>query len=182
MNKKVVIAIVAVIVVVLVVFGFFASRDIMQVKKLTEEVQALTNMDITKDDFNTEIKTTGDYATVEKSIKTYLNDFSVELKKVLAILQDDKFVKILTVDNYKEDGPDFEKTKEYISTTKTNFNESMDIVKEKCSKEAIMEQIKKENLDQKYVDLYEKLMLDEKIEKDLAKQQEELQADRKSVV
>lgn len=175
MKKKILIIVIAIILIVSVVLGFLLAKDYMQEKILIEEIQTLTSRDITEDDFDTPIKTTGNYAVVEKAIKTYLNDYSTELKKVIAVLEDEKFVKILTVDNYKEDGPDFTNTKEYISTTKTQFNESMELIKEKCSKEKIMEQIQKENLDQKYVELYESLMLDEELEKDLVTQQEELE-------
>lgn len=182
MNKKILGIIAAVLVVIVIaVAGYFLTQGMRQEKLLIEEVNKISSMDITKEDVNLPIKTTGDYAVVEKAIKSYLSEFGADAKEVTTILSDEKIGKVLSADNYKEDGPEFAKTKEFISTTKTNFNEKMGRLVSMCKEETILENIKKENLDSKYEELYKNLMFDDKVKKDLQDAGKELEASSTTV-
>ena len=175
MNKKVIGAIVAVVIVILIaVAGYFFTQGMRQEKLLAEEVNKISRMDITKEDVNLPIKTTGDYAIVEKAIKSYLSEFGQKAKSVTTMLSDEKLGKVLSADNYKEDGPEFKSTKEFISTTKTKFNEEMERLVSMCKEETILEHIKKENLSEKYETLYKNLMFDDTVKKELVEAGEQL--------
>lgn len=175
MNKKILSAVVAVIAIIIIaVAGYFLTGDMRQEKKLIEEVNAVSRMNIMEEDVNLPIKTTGKYAVIEKAIKGYLSEFSTNAKEVTTMLNDQNIAKVLSADNYKEDGPEFTKTKEYISTTKTNFNEKMNRLVDMCKEETILENIKKENLGSKYEELYQKLMFDDKVKKELEEAGEQL--------
>lgn len=167
MKKKVLIALGVVAVIIVAIVGYFVTKDLGQEKILIEEINEIAQKDIVNEDVNTEIKTKGDYAVVERKIKEYLSEFGQKAKTIQTMLEDENIAKVLSADNYKEDGPEFTKTKEYISTTKTNFNENMDRLIEMCKEDVIMENIKQENLDEYYVNLYETLMFDEEVKKDL---------------
>lgn len=160
-NKKKVI--VAVIIVVFVLVGGITACTVITDSKqeaiLREEVKILSKKDITKDRYNVTIKTHGDYAVVEKAIKEYLDDYAVTLQSLLKIMDDKQLANILSIDNLKSDGPDFVKTKEYLTSTKKDFNEKLSRLTNMTSEEEIMKQIKSKNLDKFYVNLYEELML-----------------------
>lgn len=175
MNKKLLGSIATVVVVVVIaVAGYFFTQGTRQEKLLIEEVNTISKMDITKQDVNLPIKTTGDYAVVERAIKSYLSEFGEKAKSVSTILSDEKIAKLLSADNYKEDGPEFKATKEFIATTRTNFNENMDRLVSMCKEETIVENIKKENLSSKYEELYKTLMFDDKVKKDLVEAGDQL--------
>lgn len=163
MKKKRVMIVVAVVFAILVVIGaligYFVSRDVKQEQILRNEINVLNKLDIKKDSYDTKIKTTGDYAVVEKTIKEYLNDYATNLQDVLAILQDEKLSSVLSAENYKNDGPDFVSTKEYLETTKKDFNEKLTKLTNMTDNKVIMKKIKNKNLNSYYVDLYEELML-----------------------
>lgn len=183
MKKNAIIAIVAVVVVVLLgVGGFFITKDMRQEKLLIEEVSRISSMDATKDNFDDlPIKTTGDYAVVEKAVKSYLKEFSDVLKSTMEVMQDEKIAQLLSGENIKNDGPEFVQTKEYINSAKARFNENVTKLISMCDEETMMENIRKENLDSKYEELYKNLMFDEDVKKDLKASQTQMEAASKQV-
>ena len=159
-KKKIIIS--AIIVVFVLVAGatiWTVITDSKQEEILREEITNLSKKDIKKDRYNNTIKTHGDYAIVEDTIKKYLDDYAVNLQGLLKIMNDQKLSNILSVSNLKEDGPDFVKTKEYLTKTKTEFNEKLTKLTKMTSENEIMAQIKNKNLDKFYINLYEELML-----------------------
>lgn len=183
MKKNAIIAVVAVVVVVLLgVGGFFITKDMRQEKLLIEEVNKISSMDATKDNFDDlPIKTTGDYAVVEKAVKSYLKEFSDVLKSTMGVMQDEKIAQLLSGENIKNDGPEFVQTKEYINNAKAKFNENVTKLISMCDEETMMENIRKENLDSKFEELYKNLMFDEDVKKDLKASQSQMETASKQV-
>ena len=60
----------------LLVSGILLIRDMTGKNILNKEMTNLTKLDISKDSFDTEIKSKGEYAVVEKAIKKYLDDYA----------------------------------------------------------------------------------------------------------
>ena len=86
-KRKKILLIVSIIVlnIFMICSIYFIVRATME-NKLRNEVNNLAKLDITKDRYNTKIKTIGKYAVVEKAIKEYLDEDAVSLQKVLAII------------------------------------------------------------------------------------------------
>lgn len=183
MKKNAIIAVAAVVVVALLgVGGFFITKDMRQEKLLIEEVSRISSMDATKDNFDDlPIKTTGDYAVVEKAVKSYLKEFSDVLKSTMEVMQDEKIAQLLSGENIKNDGPEFVQTKEYINNAKAKFNENVTKLISMCDEETMMENIRKENLDSKFEELYKNLMFDEDVKKDLKTSQSQMETASKQV-
>lgn len=167
MKKKMIVIVAILALIVVGVIGYFATLDLKQGVTLRKEVDTIGKLDITKDEIDMTIKTKGDYAVVEKTIKEYLNNYSINIKEAMNIMQDKKMAEILTVDNYKNDGPEFTSSKEYISKAKTDFNEKMNLLINMTSEEKMMQEIENKNLDSNFVELYRELMLGDKMEEDL---------------
>ena len=81
---------------------------------LKNEFNELMNKDLATGNFNTKIKTVGKYSIVEKSIKSYLSDYSKNLKELSKYANDDNLKTILSASNLGEDGKTFSKSKAYI--------------------------------------------------------------------
>ncbi len=167
MKKKMIVIVAILALIIVGVIGYFATLDLKQGVTLRKEVNTIGKLDITKDEIDMTIKTKGDYAVVEKTIKEYLNNYSINIKEAMNIMQDKKMAEILTVDNYKNDGPEFTNSKEYISKAKTDFNEKMNLLISMTSEEKMMQEIENKNLDSNFVELYRELMLGDKMEEDL---------------
>ena len=166
-NKKATGVIVAVVVIAVIAvvgfFGFNAYKDVSQKNLLKEELTTLSKKTLGKDDFNTEIKTSGDYAKVEKTIKEYLNRYSSAIKAIT-----DESAKIANIQGAVEKDK-LEGRKSEVQEIKTNVESNVNTLIEMSSEEAIKKEIEKEGLSAKYVDIYNEVMigsLSNKLEKE----------------
>jgi len=165
-KRKVIIGVIALILIIVALFGYLLYTDLKQEDILREEISTLTDKDITKDRYDGTIKTRRDYAVVEKAIKNYLDEYAVTCQNVLKIMDDDTLINMLSAENYKNDGPDFTKSKKYLSDTKTKLNKDLDRLTTMTSSKEIMKNIEDKKVDKYYVDLYKELMLNGIAEKD----------------
>lgn len=166
MKKKVLIAILIIIVIAIAVVGYFVFNDMMQEDKLkTElaEINELSNagqMDMTAiNDRLDRIVTTEDYAVVEGAFKSYLRENFENSIEIANILNDEKITTLLTVENYENDGKDFTKSKNYITTTIENLEDCKAKYTEFFTEEKVMSYINDKGLDSYYTDLYKNQLM-----------------------
>lgn len=180
-KRNVIIGVIALILIIVALFGYLLYTDLKQEDILREEISTLTDKDITKDRYDGTIKTRRDYAVVEKAIKNYLDEYAVTCQSVLKIMDDDTLINMLSAENYKNDGPDFTKSKKYLSDTKTKLNKDLDRLTTMTSSKEIMKNIEDKNVDKYYVDLYKELMLNGIAEKDFESAKSYLESASKRV-
>ena len=149
------------------VVGFLVIRDATAINKLKKEINELTKLDVTKDRYNRSIKTSGGYAIVESSIKDYLDGYAIGVQEVSGLIHDKKLGKILSYDNYLEDGPDFKNSIAYLEESKVRFNSEIDELLEDLEQDKIMNNIHKHTKDSYYVALYEELMFNDDMKDEL---------------
>lgn len=167
MKKKIIIIAVIAVLVIVSLLVYFAVSDLMQEVILREEIDTIGNSDITEDNIDMTIKTKGDYAVIEQTIKEYMNTYSVYCKELANILEDEQMAKILTADNYKNDGPEFTNSKEYITKTRIDFNEKINLLINMTNEETMKSAILDKNLNEDMIKLYNELMLGDEIKVDL---------------
>ena len=138
--------------------GFLVIRDATSLNKLKREINELTKLDIMKDRYNRKIQTSGGYAIVESSIKDYLDEYAVNVQEVNSLIRDPKLAKVLSYDNYLEDGPDFKNSIAYLEESKVTFNREMDTLLDDLEQDEIMNNIFDHTHDTYYVSLYHQLM------------------------
>ena len=161
MKKQIWIPLLVVIVIVIGVIGYFVISDLGQEEKLMTELDELNtlvnseNIDMNQiEEKLNRVVTKGDYATVEKAFKQYLSDSFDNAIRISEILNDEKITQSLTAENYKEDGPDFVATKEYLTNTKQELNERKTNYEGFFTEEKAMSYINDKGLDSYYTDLY----------------------------
>ncbi len=152
---------------IFLLLGFLFLRDATSENRLRKEVESLSKLDITKDRYNTKIKSSGKYKVVEEAIKEYLDDYAVGLQEVSKVLSDSTLTKVLSYDNYASDGPEFTKSREYLNTTKEKFDKTIDELISKSDKETISNFIYDKTDDPELIKLYQELMLDDSILEEL---------------
>lgn len=166
-SKKAIIGIVALVVIAVIAVigfvGFSVYKDYSQKALLNAELTALSKKTLGKDDYNTEIKTSGDYAKVEKTIKGYLQKYSDAIKSVT-----EESAKTANIQGAVAKDK-LEERKGEVQQIKTNIENSVNTLIDMSSEETIKKEIEQEGLSSKYVDLYNNLMignLSNKLEKE----------------
>lgn len=167
-NSKIVIIIAIILAILIVIGGGFFTYDRFQKQALIVEINKVSRTDISKETINVDnIKTKGKYGKIEKAIKSYMNDYATTLQETMSLIINDQFNNLLTTKNYKEDGPEFIKSKEFIIKTKQEFKEKVEKLQKGLTEESVLAKIEPEGLDKKSVELYKNLMFDEQTKKEL---------------
>lgn len=161
--------IVGILIIIGSIFAYVLFKDLKQEDILRNEINSLSKVDFSKDTYNTNLKTKGDYKVVEEAIKDYFNEYASNLQDITKISSDKTMSILLSADNYKNDGPDFVKTKKYIDETRTSFNTKIEELIYMTSESEIMKRIEGKDLDSYYVKLYKELMLKETTKDDFKK-------------
>ena len=150
-------------------------RNATMENNLKKEMTELSNLDFTTDRFNREIKTSGNYAKVEETVKTYLDDYAILLQKVINDMHDEKLTKVLSFDNYKADGPEFKESLAYISDAKKVFNTNVDKLIADSESSNIIKYGESKLSKKKYLEIYKSLMLSKSISNNFNKTKQDLE-------
>lgn len=162
MKKKILIAIGIIIALTIAIVAYMVVTDLKQEQKLMEEFQYVDGL-IEKEESKTEeiskalertVTTKGDYLKTEKAYKAYLTDMYDNMEKIEKILDDEKITESLTVENYKEDGPEFTETKKYLSETKQALEDGKNKFYELLTEDSAMKYIKNQNVDSYYENIF----------------------------
>ncbi len=159
----------------------FYGRNKVLLNNLEEEVKILAKLDVGSDRYNRGLKTSGDYALVEKTIKEYMDEYAVLLQDTLKIKQDEKFTKILSYSNYEKDGPNFEESLNYLALEKTNFNDNIAKLLDMSKEEAIIKYGEDRITDEYYLSLYKELILSDDLKNNFWSTSDDLVATRDDV-
>lgn len=161
MKRKILIGVLAVIIIAVVAICYFVFNDGKQEQKLKDELVEISNLTnvtpIDVDAINKKLEetiTTGDYATVEKAMKSYLKDSFDNMVRIAELLNDERITGILTAENYQEDGPDFVETKAYITSTIQELETRKNNYQEYLTEEKAMSYIENKGLDDYYINFY----------------------------
>ena len=139
--------------------GFFVIRDATMVNIIEKETDKLASLDLATDRFNIKVKTKGKYGKVEDNMKSYLDDIALSLQKTLLIVKNPELTKILSFENYKNDGPDFTKSLSFLEKSSNEFNTNIDSILNRLEDKSIKSYGKKNIDDVYYRKLFNQFML-----------------------
>ena len=164
MKKKILIIAGIILVLIVAIIAYTVVTDMKQEEKLTEEFKYIdglvekeeTETDEIKEALERTVTTRGDYLKTEKAYKQYIKDAYKNMETMTNILEDERIENSLTPENYKEDGPEFEKTKKYLAETKQSLEDGKNKFYELLTEDGAMKYIKDQNVDSYYEEIYNK--------------------------
>lgn len=118
-KKKIRNGVLIFVVIIFLIIGVLVISSRTMDYTLRREISNIEKLDITKDKYDNKVKTLGGYGEVEKTIKSFYYENSNLLQEVLRIREEEKFVKVLSFDNYSNDGPLFETSLKYLNEKRT---------------------------------------------------------------
>lgn len=159
---------------VLLIGGIVLLREVTLQNILNNEVNALVELDLSKDRYNSKVESNGDYALVEKAIKDYLDAYAIKVQGVNDAMHNTKLNSLLLVSNISEDGPLFEESLSYIESYQVNFNADVDNLVVYLEKNDMNNYIYKYTADKKIIKLYKDLVKENKFKEQLNKNEAKL--------
>ena len=163
-NPKLHLKIYIFIVVIMIICIAFLGSNLINKEILDSEVSKILNKNIITSKFDKKTKTHGSYKKVEYAIKSYMKDYSDNMKKANNIINDSKLKKVLSASNYEQDKPEFLTSTTLITNKKSEFDTVINNLLKMADKKVIMSYIEKENVSKKYINLYKKYMFSNNFE------------------
>lgn len=151
-NKNIIIAGVAVLVVIVVILVIMLGARATNKAKLDQELAGIFRGEIKIND--TQPKTSGKFGEVEQAVKEYFKEYTELQEQITTIIEDEKIQKMLTTENYEQDGPEFTESKKYIEEAKQELASKIERLKGLTSEEGIMARIEEKKVGSYYVNLY----------------------------
>lgn len=127
-QRKLFLFICFIIIDLLLVSGILLLRDVTLKNILSNEVNALGDLNFFKDDYSYSIKSRGNYAVIEEVIKDYLSNYATLVQKVANASNGVELSGLLLTSSIESDGPLFEQTLKYLDEYQVEFNQDMDEV------------------------------------------------------
>lgn len=164
MNKSFKIFLNIVIIAAVGLVAFLVIRNFMTDGKVQREIKEIYNLIYNSDEETYDLETiytklddvvsNDGYAIVEIVAKDYLSDVFDKILELEDIINDERMNNVLTVTNYKEDGPNFTDTINYLDETKQKVLNLKASMLGDLEVNTIMSYIINEDLEESYIDLY----------------------------
>ncbi|HJA65449.1 MAG TPA: hypothetical protein H9955_03980 [Candidatus Mediterraneibacter cottocaccae] len=168
--KKIILTTVGIIAALLAVFAVVVViqvvKDFQQEDDLREEISQISELLVPGSEDSSEIAdmlrrtvTTGDYAKVEKAIKSYLSDTLECYSTIDENLYASVITNALTTDTYRTDGPYFLQTRASLSQVQASLSESIETLARLQTEDALMSYINRDTeIDSYYRDFYREIV------------------------
>lgn len=164
MNKSFKIFLNIVIIAAVGLVAFLVIRNFMTDGKVQREIKEIYDLIYNSDEETYDLETiytklddvvsNDGYAIVEIVAKDYLSDVFDKILELEDIINDERMNDVLTVTNYKEDGPNFTDTINYLDETKQKVLNLKASMLGDLEVNTIMSYIINEDLEESYIDLY----------------------------
>lgn len=159
MKKRIAI-IVTILLILTVAILIIIIPSLLQREKLKQEAKALdavlsekeVNQEALDEILNRRVTKSG-YVVVEDAYKRYSKDLHGVYVQIIEKLSDDKIKQILTIDTYKNDGPEFANTIAYIDQMKNDLKTLNESYYKTISNENVLSYLP-EDFDENYVNYY----------------------------
>lgn len=168
-NKRVVIAIIVIIILIVGIISgayFFSGFSNKQTKLLTDETNKILQADITTENIDLDVKSSKNYAVVEKAIKEYVSELKniyVEMDELNSGINPNN---IFTADNIED--KDLNEIDDIINEYKEKSQDSVTKLESLLTEEKIAENINKRNISTRkdyYIELYNTIMTSDNMKK-----------------
>ena len=185
-NKRVIISIIVVLILIVgIVVGtyFLGGFNKEQTKLLTDETNKILQADITTENIDFNIKTTKNYATVEKAVKEYvssLKNIYVEIDELNTGINPNN---IFTAQNMED--KDLSEVDDIVKEYKEKSQDAIKELEELLTEEKIQENINKRDFSNRkdyYVELYNTIMSSNAMKKQYNSLEEKIKDEKSKLI
>lgn len=162
-NKRLIIAIIIVILLIAGIIGgyFYLQNSTKQAQILQEESKKLAETDLTEEEIDMQIKTSGKYAIVEETMKNYLNDVRDTYLEIKDYCDDEAIAEILSPENIEADAEELTVVKQKVDEHASKLDEYKNKMNTLVEEDNIMQAIESKDLRNYYIDIYKNVMMNE---------------------
>lgn len=172
-KTKIIIAVIVILVAAATIgggiYGFTQYNNTKQHNAVVDEIDLINAAvdtdyisDIDRDELSELLDrrvATGKYGQVEDAIKRYVSDLYNSMFDTTDAAGNETLYNMLSADNLKSDGPDFETSKELLENTITQINSGIENYIDLIGTDAVESYFNRTGLDGEYKELYDTALL-----------------------
>ena len=113
---------------ILLVVGIVFVCSMTLTMSLEKEINSLSSLTLYSDRFNTEVKSVGNYSKIEEAIKSYLDDYALNVQNVLNSIDYQKLDNFSSDFYYLNDISVFNNDLVYLNNLKQSFNYDVNLL------------------------------------------------------
>jgi len=147
---------------IVLIIGIYIILCNYNERVLRKEINSVVSKDIDAK-YEVKCKTIFGYCDIEEAIENYMSEYSTKLSNIKKVSTDKQLADILSVNNYKTDGPKFEKSLKYLTDTLDSYNKDSDSLLKMSDKKYLNDYIKNYTKSNKYIKLYKEIVNESKI-------------------
>ena len=147
---------------IVLIIGIYIILCNYNERVLRKEINSVVSKDIDAK-YEVKCKTIFGYCDIEEAIENYMSEYSTKLSNIKKVSTDKQLADILSVNNYKTDGPKFEKSLKYLTDTLDSYNKDSDSLIKMSDKKYLNDYIKNYTKSNKYIKLYKEIVNESKI-------------------
>lgn len=147
---------------IVLIIGIYIILCNYNERVLRKEINSVASKDIDAK-YEVKCKTIFGYCDIEEAIENYMSEYSTKLSNIKKVSTDKQLADILSVNNYKTDGPKFEKSLKYLTDTLDSYNKDSDSLLKMSDKKYLNDYIKNYTKSNKYIKLYKEIANESKI-------------------
>lgn len=172
-NKRLIFAIIVVIVLIAGVVGgyLFIQNNSKQAEVLQKEMTAVLEKDLIKDDIDMNLKATGDYGVVEKTVKENLSNVKKLYTQAQNFCSDSEVSKIISTENIETDDEELTVVSQKVDEYKNKLEELKTNIEDITNPVTILKAIQNTDVKQNYIDVYKDIMENEGLQTKLTNAQ-----------
>ena len=148
------------VIIFAIALGVMAFMVMGRVSTITKEAEKIAAMDISEDEIDTTIYSTGRYAVVESTMKGYIKTYIQNVNILKNLKNDSTLQSMLGVSNIMTDGPEFTTSRSYIEKLRTKISNTEASLKQESKEENILSAFEEKGLNFFFNWIYKMEMID----------------------
>lgn len=126
-------------ILIFIIIGYNLTNNKKQEDLLKKEIINLVEKDLHKDNYDVRIKTKGEYSKKEKELKKHYKELSNNIKIINGYLDNQDLINILSLDNIKNNAPDFKDSYNLVNSVRDRLESSISTVINLSSEDSVRE-------------------------------------------
>lgn len=158
-KNRIILIIVILLIDIFLILSFIRINEAININNLNHRFYHLLEINITSDEYDNKLDTTGKYRTAEKAMNCYFIDYSKDVKALLDVISDNELTSLLSVDKYNNENNNLNNKISMIDKTREDLDNKFNKLYDYSKEDSIKRYIRSKTTNKGAIEVFNKYML-----------------------
>ena len=158
-KNRIILIIVILLIDIFLILSFIRINEAININNLNHRFYHLLEINITSDEYDNKLDTTGKYRTAEKAMNSYFIDYSKDVKALLDVISDNELTSLLSVDKYNNENNNLNNKISMIDKTREDLDNKFNKLYDYSKEDSIKRYIRSKTTNKGAIEVFNKYML-----------------------